>query len=732
MLFESRRDGMLAAQRPPASISPLRGFKRGVMYVETEVSTHARHEHDRRLDEIRISSYMYMGDIGVSILHTGRSSGAFKELFDLLTLARVRHLRHFPMKHVIVGTAGHIDHGKTALVKALTGTDPDRLKEEQERGITIDIGFAFLPLAQDIELGIIDVPGHEKFVKNMLAGVGGIDLAILVIAADEGVMPQTEEHLAICNLLRIQRGLVALTKTDLVDDEWREIVTEDIRAALTGTFLQDAPIVPVSSKTGAGLDHLRQALAALAGQVQARNAEGVFRLPIDRVFTIKGFGTVVTGTLISGTIRAEDVVELLPAQITTRVRAIQVHDTPVEAAYAGQRTALNLHGLEKTALQRGEVLSEPGLLTPTAMFDAEFTLLPKVVKPLKNRSRVRLHHGTSEILARLTFFDRAELAPGESAYAQFRLEAPLIALARDRYILRSYSPVVTIGGGEILFVHPPKHKRSDPMLAQLRTLQAGTLADIVAIYVDHARFQPLTPRAIAGLLAVPEKNIAASLRRLIRQKVVINTAEPEMAAIHAKHYQHVKTLLLHTLAEFHQKFPLKPGMDREELRTKLPAELPVQVFQQLLDAQARAGQIQVEHNLVWQSSHRLSLSASQQTTKRQLQQAYLANRFQPPNRQDALNSIKAAVKEAEAIFRLLVTEGTLIRVDNEVYYHKDALAEITARVIAYLRQHQEMQVGDLKNLFQFSRKYAVPILTYLDAAGITIRKGDLRILRTPK
>jgi selenocysteine-specific elongation factor len=633
------------------------------------------------------------------------------------------------MKHIIVGTAGHIDHGKTALIKALTGTDTDRLKEEQQRGITIDIGFAFLTLPNGIELGIIDVPGHEKFVKNMLAGIGGIDLAILVVAADEGVMPQTEEHLSICNLLQIQRGLVALTKVDLVDDEWIEIVTEDIREELAGTFLQDAPIVPVSSKTEVGLDCLLKELENISGQVQERSSDGVFRLPIDRVFTIKGFGTVVTGTLISGSIQTEDVVEILPGQITTRIRNIQVHDTPVPTAYAGQRTALNLHGTEKSVIERGDVLSEPDLLKPTYMLDAHLTLLQKAAKSLKNRGRVRFHHGTSEILARIVLFDREELIPGESTYVQIHLEVPTVAMARDRYIIRSYSPVLTIGGGEIVSVHPQKHKRSSQILAQMRTLKEGTLEEIVEIYVEQARFQPITSRAIAGMLAVSQNDIVKSLHRLVQDNVVINTSEQGIAVMHATHYRNLSMILGQALDEFHQKSPLKPGMPKEELRKKLPTDLPLQVFQQLLDEQVNAGQICLEQNIVWKSTHRLKLSSTQRTMKQQLERIYLSNRFQPPNRKDALENMGVAEKEVAEIFRLLVDEGTLIRVDNEIYYHKEALEEITHRIVAHLKQHHEMMIGDVKDLFQISRKYAVPILAYLDAAGITIRKGDARILR---
>lgn len=635
------------------------------------------------------------------------------------------------MKHIIVGTAGHIDHGKTALVKALTGMDADRLKEEKQRGITIDIGFAFLKVGHDIELGIIDVPGHEKFVKNMLAGVGGIDLAILVIAADEGIMPQTEEHLAICDLLQIQQGLVAVTKIDLVDEEWLEMVLEDIRGGLKGTFLQDAPIVPVSSKTGAGVDQLLHELETLAVQVQERSSEGLFRLPIDRVFTIKGFGTVVTGTLISGVVQTEDAVEILPEHIKTRVRNVQVHDHPVETAYAGQRTALNLHGLEKREIERGMVLSVPDVLTPTFMLDAYFTLTPKAPKALKHRQRIRFHHGTSEILARVMLFDREELQPGESTYIQIRLESPLVAMARDRFIIRSYSPIMTIGGGEILHVHPKKYKRSAGVPERLHTLKDGTVEEIVNLYVQDARLQPITPKMIAGMIALHEQEIARSLRDLLRLGTVIQTPVQGIAVVHTMHVQQLKTELLEVLTEFHRQFPLKAGMVKEELRKKLPQDLSSPLFQQILDDLVANGHIAVEQKLVRISDHQIHLTPAQEEVKQQLERLYLSTGFQPPNASDALKHTGLSEKESQEILRVLVDEARLVRLEGELYYHQEVIQEITVKIVAYLKQHQEMTIGHVKDLFQISRKYSVPILAYLDAEGVTIRKGDVRILRAP-
>jgi selenocysteine-specific elongation factor len=360
------------------------------------------------------------------------------------------------MKHVVVGTAGHIDHGKTSLVKALTGTDTDRLPEEKARGITIDLGFAFLEEPDGLTIEIVDVPGHERFVKNMLAGVGGIDLAMLVIAADEGVMPQTREHLAICQLLRIKSGLVALTKIDLAEPDWIELVQDDVRSLLEPTVFAGRAIVPVSVRTGAGLSEIRAALADLARSVPAKATDQTPRLPIDRVFTVRGFGTVVTGTLTAGTLSVEDRLEVYPRGIASKVRGLQVHGRTVDRASAGQRTAVNLQGVDRAAVERGDVLAPPGALVPTVLADSTLELLKDAPRPLKARDRVRFHVGTQEVMARVLLVDRPQLEPGEVSYGRFRLEAPIIALPGDRFVIRSYSPIITIGGGTLLDVAPPR------------------------------------------------------------------------------------------------------------------------------------------------------------------------------------------------------------------------------------------------------------------------------------
>src|SRR5512145_72517 len=406
-------------------------------------------------------------------------------------------------EHVVVGTAGHIDHGKTSLVKALTGIDTDRLPEEKARGITIDLGFAFLEEPDGLTIEIVDVPGHERFIKNMLAGIGGIDLAMLVVAADEGVMPQTREHFAICSLLHIPRGLVVLTKTDMVEPDWIELVRDDVATLVRGTFLDGCPIVPVSSKTGEGIPELRAALRTLAAQVPSRGTDQLPRLPVDRVFTIKGFGTVVTGTLMAGRFNVDDRVEIYPRGLAAKVRGLQTHNRSVPEARAGQRTAINLQGIERAAVERGDVVGLAGTLVASGLVDGTLELLSDAPRPLKPRDRVRFHAGTSEIMARVLLLDTGELSPGGRAFARFRLESPLVALPGDRYVIRSYSPMVTIGGGTLLDVAPPRFKRRTPALvAHLQLLERGTPDEIVEEHVRHVGAAGVRVAVLAARVAL--------------------------------------------------------------------------------------------------------------------------------------------------------------------------------------------------------------------------------------
>jgi len=630
------------------------------------------------------------------------------------------------MRHVVAGTAGHIDHGKSTLVRALTGIDPDRLKEEKERGITIDIGFAHLDLGDGLTLGIVDVPGHERFVKNMLAGVGGIDLVMLVIAADEGVMPQTREHLAICHLLRVKSGLVVLTKADMAEPDWLELVTEDVRSFLRGSFLEGRPIVPVSAKTGAGLDELRRQLGELARAVPARGTDATFRLPIDRVFTIRGFGTVITGTVAAGQVAVDERVEVYPRDVQAKVRGLQTHGQAVASAVAGQRTAVNLQGVERAAIERGDVLSLPGLLRPTFMLDATCELLADAPAPLKTRQRVRFHVGTSEVMARVHLLDREDLQPGSGGYVQLRLEAPVIALPRDRYVIRSYSPMVTIGGGELLDVAPAKARRSPALVARLQTLETGPAEAAIEEHLrrvgpggartaDLRARTPFGPEALRGLLA----DLTARGRALLIDREWY---------VHVDAAERLGEEAIESLRAFHQREPLKPGMSKEELRTRLGG-LDERVFLHLLERFTGAGAIAVEKDKVRLAGHQVRLDARQQGWLERLEAEFREARVAPPNVEEAFAKLGMTRADDQALLQVLLDDRRLIRVKEGLYFHAEPLREAEARVAAFLRERKEITPQDMKDLLGVSRKYAIPLLEYLDAQRLTVRVGDKRVLR---
>jgi selenocysteine-specific elongation factor len=630
------------------------------------------------------------------------------------------------VRHVVVGTAGHIDHGKSSLVLALTGIDPDRLKEEKERGITIDIGFAHLELGDGLTLGVVDVPGHERFVKNMLAGVGGIDCVMLVIAADEGVMPQTREHLAICQLLRIPRGVVVLTKVDLADPEWLELVREDVRGFLRGTFLEGAPIVPVSARTGEGLPALREALAALARAVAPRGVDATFRLPIDRVFTIRGFGTVVTGTVASGQLALDERVEVYPRALQTKVRGIQTHGRAVATAVAGQRAAVNLQGVERAAIERGDVLAPPDLLKPTYMLDATCELLPEALAPLRTRQRVRFHIGTSEVMARVHLVDAAALEPGQTGYVQLRLEGPVVALPRDRYVIRSYSPMVTIGGGELLDVAPAKSRRSPAPAARLRALETGEPVAVLEAHVQRvggggARPAELRARTPFG----PE-----ALRRLLQDLV----ARGRVLLVDREWYVHVDSAdrirqeAEAALTAFHTREPLKAGMSKEELRTRLGG-LEERVFLALLDRFAAAGVLVVDKDKVRRAGHTVRLTPAQQAMSDRIEAEFRAAGVAPPTLEEAFAKLGLEGASAQAMAQLLVDGRRLVRIREGLYFHAEPLQAAVARVVAFLREHRAITPQEIKDLLGISRKYAIPLLEWLDAQRLTVRVGDKRVLR---
>jgi len=630
-------------------------------------------------------------------------------------------------KHVVVGTAGHIDHGKTSLVKALTGIDTDRLPEEKARGITIDLGFAFLEEPDGLTVEIVDVPGHERFVKNMLAGVGGIDLAMLVIAADEGVMPQTREHLAICSLLHIKTGLIALTKIDLVEPDWLELVKDDVRGAVRETFLEDAPILPVSAKTGEGLAELRAAVRGLAAGVPPRGTDQLPRLPIDRVFTVKGFGTVVTGTLAAGALAVDERVEAYPRGLQAKIRGLQTHGRPVTAARAGQRTAINLQGLERAAIDRGDVVGLPGTLVSSLLVDGTLELLKDAPRAVKSRTRLRFHVGTSEIMARALLLDRGELEPGASGLVRFRLESPLIALPGDRFVVRSYSPIVTIGGGTLLDIDPPRFKRKTPALvAHLELLQTGSPEAILEEHVRHVGAAGIRLAALAGRVPFGPERLRGLLDTLQKERRVL--AVDRDWFIHPDSAARLRALAVQALEAFHRANPLKPGMSREELRGRAGA-VDERVFGFLLTALDAEGAVKTDRDKVRLASHEVRLSPDQQRVLDRLEEDFLRADAAPPSAEEALGRAGLGGDEEHELFQVLVQAGTLVRVKDSLYFHARALETIQTRVVALLQDRKEIGPGDIKDLLGISRKYAIPLLEFFDQRRVTTRVGERRILR---
>jgi len=634
------------------------------------------------------------------------------------------------MNQIILGTAGHIDHGKTSLIKALTGVNTDRLKEEQRRGITIELGFAALDLPSGRHLGIVDVPGHEKFVKNMVAGATGIDLVVMVIAADEGVMPQTREHMEICSLLGIQHGLVALTKADMVDEEWMALVQEDIRDFVAGTFLEGQAIIPVSSTSGEGLAEFTSALDDLGGRVPERSTTSLFRLPVDRVFSMKGFGTVITGSLMSGKVSVGDTIMIYPSGISSKVRGIQVHGASVASAQSGMRTAINFQGLELASIQRGQVLSKPDALLPSYMIDLNLHYLDSNMKKIKNRNRVRFHTGTSEILGNLILLDREELQPGEEAIAQIRLDAPVAVVRDDGFVLRSYSPVRTIGGGRVLNPVPLKHKRfKKDIVAGLKGLTTDDPEAIIAYHVRSMGVMGVTFSALMVMTNLSEKILDKFLSAMLSRRDIIMIDKEQRLYVHQATFETLQNQLGDYLASYHAAYPLKAGMPKEELKSKLAATVSTKVFTMALNHLTAANTIVQVGDTVHLATHKVSLGVDQEGLKKKIARIYLENGLQPPYFKEVVKSLDLDSSGAKDVLMLLIADGVLTKVKQELYFHNDPLNHLKAEMISYLQKNEEMTTPQFKNMTGASRKYVIPLLEYFDANNITIRVGDVRKLR---
>jgi selenocysteine-specific elongation factor len=637
------------------------------------------------------------------------------------------------MRHLIVGTAGHIDHGKSALVLALTGIDPDRLEEEKKRGITIDLGFAHLDLGEGIRVGFIDVPGHERFVRNMLAGVGGIDLVILVVAADESIKPQTREHFDICKLLGIRKGLVAITKSDLVDREIMDLVRLEMQEFVRGSFLEDAPLLQVSAKTGEGLEALKDELRRLALEVTPKPEELPFRLPIDRAFVMKGFGTVVTGTLIAGRIEKDAEVEIYPLGRRVRVRGIEVHNAPARTALAGQRTAVNLPGIEAKEISRGMILAPPGLFQATSRLDCRLNLLP-AARALKNRARFHFHCGTAETIAEVVLLEGKELEPGSSAFAQLRLSEPSVLMPGDRFIIRQFSPVTTIGGGSVLDNQPARRRLGDATVVPLLdTLEKGDSEVRLEWLVRQAGEAPLS--GLVSRTGWPPAEVLRVGRVLASTNRLALLGQPPELFVHQEHFQELARRVIEQLEKFHAQNPLVAGLPKEDLRSRTdtrslphPASPSNLLFNALLQTLAAQGKVDVQGEAVRLAGRRIQLTPEEQVAKDQISAAFERRGLAVPGTPEVLAKLHIDRPRAEKLLQILLKENVLLKVTEDLIFHRSALQQLKELLVRRKAQSNRINVAVFKEITGLSRKYAIPLLEYLDRERVTRREGDERII----
>jgi selenocysteine-specific elongation factor len=633
------------------------------------------------------------------------------------------------MRHVIVGTAGHIDHGKTSLVKSLTGVDTDRFKEEKERGITIDIGFANLDLEDGTRIGFVDVPGHERFVKNMLAGIGGIDLVVLVVAADESVMPQTREHLEICSLLRVQHGFTVITKIDSTDPDLVDLVELEVRDYLKGTFLGDAPIVRFSAATGEGKDELVNTLGKVSELVRARDTGELFRLPIDRCFTMKGFGTVVTGTLVSGSIAKDDPVELLPTGKETRIRGIHVHGRSEETAQAGQRTALNLQGVDVTDVERGMVLTMPSLLRPTSVIDCHMELLPSAAKAVTRRKRIRFHVGTAEVMGYVRLLGQERLEPGESAFVQIRLEEETVTVPGDRFIVRQYSPMITIGGGEVLEVKARKHRLKDQRVVErLETLRTCSVSERLGLMIDEGELKPLGLQDMVLQVGMSPDTVGGHLEVLRTDGRIRFLSTNPVAVISEGAYRSGMEKALSVVEKFHKKNPLAPGISREALHSGAFEAAPSIVFQSILDSLVKAGKLETSHEVVHVYGRRVTLSPEEEQIRDRILAELGKHGLEVPPLDEVVAGLKIDRGKANTILQFMIRDRSLAKINDQFVVDQKIMDEVIAKLKERKQTSPNLGVPEFKEITNVSRKYAIPILEYFDRIRVTRRNGNTRMI----
>jgi selenocysteine-specific elongation factor len=622
------------------------------------------------------------------------------------------------MKHFIIGTAGHVDHGKTMLVKALTGQDTDRLKEEKERGISIELGFAPFLLPGGILAGVVDVPGHERFIKNMLAGAGGLDMVLLVIAADEGIMPQTREHLDIIDLLSVQEGIIVITKSDLVEDDWIDLVTEEIAGLVKGTVLEGAPVVRVSSVTGTGLE------------IKERSVFGQARMPVDRVFSKTGFGTVLTGTLLEGCLATGETVEIMPQGLQARVRGLQVHGRKVEVAEAGQRVAVNLAGIDLVEVHRGSVLAAAGLLKTSHRIDIKLKLLTGAPKALVNRARVRVHIGTAEVLARVILLENEELKPGDSSFAQLEFEEVIVTVKGERLVMRSYSPMRTIGGGVVIDPLPPKHKRfNQGVIEALKTREKGTPEELLRQFMESSGQLVFSEDELTKGSGLEKDVLTASIDRLKENSLLsnINVDNKPFYVIGSLFNQKAVEMMVF-LDKFHTAFPLRPGGSKEEIRSKLFAGINNKIFNVLLDLYQKDGIVKIMGENIAKSGFFPGPGSDRVKIFKSIETRFLEGAFQPSGWDEIAVQYKFSPTDSEEILNYFSGVKILIKLDDGVVLHRKNLELAKELIIKHLEQNGEMSLGEARDLLKTSRKFALPIMSYFDKEKITRRIDDKRVL----
>ena len=639
------------------------------------------------------------------------------------------------MREIILGTAGHVDHGKTSLIRALTGIETDRLTEEKQRGITIELGFAYLDLPCGHRLGIVDVPGHEKFIRNMVAGAAGMDMVAFIIAADEGIMPQTREHFDICRLLGVQEGLIILTKKDMVEPEWLEMVEEEIRDFFKDSFLEEAPIVAVSSTTGENIDEVKEILDTKVKAINFQEEFGPFRLAVDRVFTMKGFGTVITGTSLSGRISLGDDLMFYPGKLLAKIRGIQVHGLERDVVEAGHRTAINLQGIEKEEIKRGDLAATPGSMVPSTLLDADLHYLAGNAKKLKNRTQVRVHVGTREIVGRVVIMEEDVILPGQNSAVQIILQEPAAVWPGDRFVLRSYSPLATIGGGVIFNNAPPKRKRTvarDRKRNQeiFSIYKGDSLEEKMLLFLEESGLTGITAEQLATRLGVFGKKLKKQLQLTISTGKILVIESDSQRLVAAPVVEQLGRNIIKLLTVYHQENPLKSGLAREELRSRLKPHVDAKLFLYTINSLTKKELITQEGADIRLSSHEVTLQMDEQEMQEKIGTLYKEAGLRPPNFKDVLATFdEFSEQQISQIFDLLLQKSTLIRINESLYFHAVELETLGEKIKDFITEQGDIDAPRFKTLTGLSRKFSIPLLEYFDKIKLTIRVGDKRILR---